>query len=85
MGRMKCWSLSPSVCVPGGGICLVWEGGSAILPVPLTAWLESEMLRFNMIYKHFPASAMNHIPYKALSTVLFCAAVKRKKKLHSIC
>lgn len=65
--------------VPGGGICLVWEGGTAILLIPLMAWLESEMLRFNMIYKLFPASSMNHIPHKDLSTVLFCAAVKRKK------
>lgn len=34
------------------------------------AWLDSEMFKFNLIYKFFPASAMSHILYKDLSVVL---------------
>lgn len=70
VGQVKCWSPSPSVCIPGGGTHPVLGGGTAISPAPLMAWLESEMFRYNLIYKFFPASAMTHILYKDLSTLL---------------
>lgn len=37
VGRVKCWSPLPSVCVSGGGTRLVWGGGTAISPAP--RWL----------------------------------------------
>lgn len=38
VGWVKRRTSSPSVCVPGGGICPVWGGGTALPPARLRAW-----------------------------------------------